>query len=187
MPAFLLSLVAVVFASIGGRDQRLVADIAARNGQSMALLILGWVVSIATACAMAYAGLTIAKLLPAAAKQMLVAIALLFAAVDLLWPMRKANMAEPTRSLFAIGIVLFVRQFGDASRFMIFAIASAFGEPWSAAIGGAVGGGVAISLGWAMGDELESTLPLRAIRLGVGAILLLIAIVLGLKARGLLG
>ena len=42
-------------------------------------------------------------------------------------------------------------------------------------------------VGWLLGRALERRLPLRAIRISLAAILLVLAILLALMARGLIG
>ena len=47
-----------------------------------------------------------------------------------------------------------------------------------------MGAALALAGGWALGADLEN-LPLRAFRLVMGAIVLLVGIVIGLGARGI--
>jgi putative Ca2+/H+ antiporter (TMEM165/GDT1 family) len=117
---------------------------------------------------------------------MLVAFALLAGAGELAWPIKLREPGEPTRSLFAATIVIASRQVGDAARFLIVAFAAASGSHWLAGTGGLVGGAAAITLGWALGAELSAKLPLRAIRLGIAAVLFVAAIWTGAAARGIL-
>ena len=187
MSAFLFALVAVMVTSLGSRDQLLIANISERLGRPTPLLIIGCVVAVITAVLMTLSGQYIAALLPSAAKTMLVGFALMMAAVELAWPNKRSFIKEPTRSLVATAIVLFARQVGDGSRFLIFAFAAGSGTPWFAAIGGALGGIGAVILGWSMAGDLAKTLPLRTIRATLAVILFVAAIVTGLSARGLLG
>ncbi len=186
MSAFLFALVAVALTSLGSRDQLLIARISGTLGSNAGLLITGCLVAVITAVAMAYGGQYIAAMLPAAGKMMLVAFALMMAAAELAWPNKIGLIKEPTRSLGAIALVLLFRQFGDASRFTIFAFAAATGTPWFAAAGGAFGGVLAVVLAWSMGDTLTERLPLRPIRIALAALLAVAAIVIGLSARGLI-
>ncbi|MCH2487467.1 MAG: hypothetical protein MK010_06965 [Erythrobacter sp.] len=71
-------------------------------------------------------------------------------------------------------------------RFVVFALAAAMGAPLLTGIGGALGGAVAVAIGWAMGSAFERRLPLRAIRIVMGAALVIAAIVIGLTARGII-
>ena len=121
------------------------------------------------------------------ASTMFVAIALLIAAVECGWPRRKADPKEPTRSLGAIGIVLFARQLTDAARFLVLAVAAAYAAPEMAALGGAVGGMASVALGWSLGEKGLARLPLPTIRHLVAAMLFLLAVTSGLTARGLIG
>lgn len=186
MPSFFLPLLVCFLASVGARDQRLVATLSARLGPGNGLLIACWIISAGTAAFAAFAGTILAAMLPPAGKTMLIAFALLFAAAELAWPIRQRDMGEPTRSIFAISLVLAARQIGDASRFLIVAFAAATGVPLLVAIGGAVGGGAALTMGWALGNSLQEQMPLRAIRLIIAVLLLIAAIWTGLTARGIL-
>ncbi|MBO9499740.1 MAG: hypothetical protein J7496_15560 [Novosphingobium sp.] len=185
MPAFFLALIATFVASMGGRDQRLVAWLSEKLGASTGLLVAAWIASALTATIAALAGEGLAALMPPEAKQMFVAFALLAGAVELCWPVRLREPAEPTRSLFAATIVLAARQVGDAARFLIVAFAAATGSHWLAGAGGMIGGAGAVTLGWAMGAELAARLPLRAIRFAIAAVLLLAALWTGAAARGI--
>lgn len=187
MPSFFLAFVGALLTSIGSRDQLLVAQVSARLGSAYGLLAAGWGAAVLSAFVMAWAGLAVAQILPSDGKTMLVAIALVLAAVELAWPNRTAALQEPTRSLGAIALVLFSRQLGDAGRFLIFAIAAATGAPFLAGVGGALAGGAGITLGWMAKADLEKALPLRTIRRALAAIVLLVGILIGLTARGLVG
>ncbi|GGD88484.1 hypothetical protein GCM10011515_05200 [Tsuneonella deserti] len=185
MSAFLFALVAVIAVSLGGRDQMLVARLAERLGRGGPLLAVGVLSSIASAFAMAAAGLTLTLILPGPAADMLVALALLIAAVELAWPRAATLPEEPTQSLAAIFIVLAARQVGDAARFLVLALAAG-GPAWLAGAGGATGGIVALCLGIAMGDEIRDW-PLRLIRRVMAAVLAIVALVIGLASRGIIG
>ena len=187
MSAFLFAMVASFLAATGARDQLLVATLRARLGPSPALLAIGVLGAIATAAIAAWFGSVLSAQLSADAATMFVAVALALTAFECAWPNRPRRIAEPTRSLGAIAIVLFLRQLTDASRFLIAAFAAAFASPELAGIGGAIGGSAAVVTGWVMGAQLETRLPLRMIRLALAAILGLLAMLLGLSARGLIG
>ena len=187
MPSFFLALLCTFIAAIGGRDQRLVSALAARLGSSGALLAVAWISSAITACLAAGAGFYLARLLPPDAKVMLVAFALLAAGLEMLLLHGRNTPDEPTRSLFAILVVLVAKQIGDGARFLVLALAIATGGPLLAAIGGTVGGGLALTAGWAGRGEAYAKLPLRAVRRSVAAVLVLTGVVIGLYARGVLG
>lgn len=181
--SFLLALVLVFALALGGRDQWLVAQWADGLGRSGALLILAVVSACATAGVMAWVGSEFAAILPRRAAQMLVAFALAIAAVELALPVRLKPPREPTRSLGAIGIVLFARQIGDGARFVVFALAAGATMPLTAALGGAIAGTAAVALGWSIGGAGLAQLPLRPLRWGLAGCLIVAALFVGLNAR----
>lgn len=187
MSSLLFALAGCFLASFGARDQVLMARLRARLGPSKALLVVGVACAVATGFIAARAGAWLSGMMSESAASMFAALALFFAGAELAWPHRFVRVLEPTRSLGAIALVLFARQITDGSRFLVCAIAAAAALPVMAGLGGALGGAAAIALAWTMGEDLEGKLPLRAIRLGLAAPLVLLAIVIGLSARGLVG
>lgn len=183
MDAFLLALILTFLIALGGREQLIIAQFSSTLERNVPLLIIGVVCAIATAAVMAYAGSTMADLLPERAAEMLVAFALIAGAVELLWPVKIKPMKEPTRSYVAIGAVLVFRQMGDAARFVIFALAAWAVFPTTALIGGALASVAAVILGWSLGLETLRKIPLRVIRLVLGACVMVVGIVIGLNAR----
>ena len=181
-----LAMVAVLVTAIGGRDQLIVARLSEMLGARPALLVVGMAVSCISSAVMAFGGAFIAASISDAAETMLVAIAMVVAAAELFWPVREKHAAEPTRSLAAAGIVLLARQIGDGPRFLVFALAAATASPEMAALGGALGGAGALAAAWMAGEQLERRVPLCAVRTGLGAIVLVAAIVTALTARGIL-
>lgn len=186
MPSFFFALIATLLAATGGRDQRMAANLSAKLGPSIGLLVTLWITCAASAAFAAAVGAGMAQLLPSpGAKSMFVAFALLLGAAELAWPFLWKEPEEPTRSLFAIAFVVASRQLLDAARFIVVAIAAYFENPVLVGIGGAIGGGAAVTFGWAMGDGLTRKLPLRGIRLAIAGLLLLAAIWTGMSARGI--
>lgn len=182
MSALLFALVAAFALSIGARDQLLIADLRARLGRSPGLIATGVAVAAATGALAGWAGGRFSALLSVNTAKMFVAMALLLAAVELAWPNRGKPPAEPTRSLFAIGVALALRQLTDAARFVVFAIGAALAFPHMAALGGALGGVAAIATGYALGERLR-LLPHRAVRLGLAGIIFIAAIIIGFSVR----
>lgn len=187
MTAFLFALVAAFAAGFGARDQQLVAGLRDRLGQSAGLLWVAVASAVATAFAAAWFGMLLGTSMSMDAATMFVAIALLVASVECAWPVRRVEPVEPTRSLGAISIVLFARQLTDAARFLVLAVAAAYAAPEMAALGGAVGGAASVAFGWLVGGEGLARLPVSTLRRLLAAILLLMAILTGLSARGLIG
>lgn len=183
MDGFLLALLLVFALALGARDQWLVAQWADGLGQSVPLLLVGITSACLSAAAMAWIGAEFAALLPRKAAQMLVAFALALAAFELGWPVKVKAPREPTRSLGAIAIVLLARQIGDGARFVVFALAAWASLPTAAALGGALGGAAAVTLGWAVGGAGLARWPLRPLRMVFGACLIVAALFIGLNAR----
>lgn len=183
MDGFLLALLLVFALALGGRDQWMVAHWADGLGKSLPLLLIGVASAAVSAVTMAWVGAEFAALLPRRAAQMLVAFALAMAALELAWPVRVKQPREPTRSLGAIAIVLLARQIGDGARFAVFALAAWASLPQTAALGGALGGAAAIALGWSVGATRMSRWPLRPLRWGLAACLIVAALFVGLNAR----
>jgi putative Ca2+/H+ antiporter (TMEM165/GDT1 family) len=181
--SFLFSLLLVFALALGGRDQWLVARWADALGRSVPLLLTGIACAALSAALMAWVGAEFAAMLPRRAAQMLIAFALALAAFELAWPVKPLAPREPTRSLGAIAIVLAARQVGDAARFAVFALAASASLPATAALGGALGGGAAIALGWSVGVQGLGRLPLPIIRRVLAACLIVAALFIGLNAR----
>lgn len=183
MDVFLLSLLLVFAIALGGRDQLVIAGIADRLGRSPLLLVTGIGCAIISASLMAWLGSTFAAMLPYRGAQMLVAFALAAAALELAFPVRLKEPAEPTRSLGAIGLVLLARQLGDGARFVVFAFAALAHFPFLSALGGGLAGAAAIALGWATGAATLARYPLAWWRTALAVCLFVAAIFIGLNAR----
>ena len=178
MSGALFALIACLLVGIGARDQLLVAELADKQGPRVGLLLVAMVSSLATAALAAAAARVLLPLLAADARQLFAAIALGFAGAEMLLFQPKPLGEEPTRSLGAVGIVLFAQQLTDAARFIVFALAVATGAPLSAGAGGAASGAAIVTAGWLAGGDLLA-LRLRAWRLLAGGVLLIAATVLG--------
>lgn len=183
MDAFLLALILTFLIALGGREQLIIAQFSSAMERNVPLLIIGIACAIATAAAMAYAGATMAAILPRRAAEMLVAFALIAAAVELAWPVKIKPMKEPTRSYVAIAAVLVFRQMQDAARFAIFALAAWAVFPTTALVGGALASVAAVVLGWSLGAQTLRQLPLRVIRTVLAVCMIVAGIVIGLNAR----
>ncbi|EAQ27985.1 hypothetical protein NAP1_10338 [Erythrobacter sp. NAP1] len=183
MDAFLLAMILTFVIAFGGREQSIVAIFSSQLDRNVPLLLIAGACAIASAAVMAYAGASIAAILPRRAAEMLVAFALALAAFELAWPVKLKRMKEPTRSYVAIGAVLVFRQIGDAARFVIFALAAWAIYPTTALLGGAVGGVAAVGLGWGLGLDRLQKFPLRALRMGLAVCSFLAALMIGLNAR----
>lgn len=149
MSGLYLTLLAVLVAGLGARDQATVAGLSLRQGARPGVLIVGLLTSIATAAIAAWLAFTIAPILPLQGRTFLAGMALALAGGEslLLRPRRVPD--EPTHSLFALTAVLAAHQLTDAARFLVFGIAVGTHAPLPAAIGGAIAGMLLIGAAWA--------------------------------------
>lgn len=187
MPSFFLALLLSALAALGGREAVRVARLAAGLGQATGLLAACWLAAITGMVLAAWLGAGVAQYLHPDAKGMLLALALVMAAVELLMIGPGRKPLEPTRSFGAIVLVLAAGQLTGSGGFVVFALAGKAGIPALAAAGGAVGAGAVLTAAWAAGEEWETKLPLIALRYGLAAALALAGVLTGLSARGLLG
>jgi hypothetical protein len=184
VPAFYLTLLAVLLAGLGARDQATVAGLAARQGQRPAVLIVAVLSAALTALAAAWAAHVMLSLLPPPARAIFAAIALGLAGAESLVLSAPRRPREPTNSLGALALVLVAHQAIDAARFVVFGLGIGLGAPWPAGAAGALGGGVLVTLAWARPDLLA--LPAaRWIRKASGLLLMLAALMLFLTKTGL--
>ena len=186
MPAFFLSLLAALFLTAGARDQQLMALLSERSGNSLMILFVGWLVTTIVASVAAVGAMLIAPMLAPNARLMFLAIALLLAAIELLWNRADPPPKEPTRSLFAIAVVLLWRQGSDGARFVLLGLAVLLGNPLLVALGGALGGAAALTFAWSVEGRYNNLLPWRSIRIALGITLVVLAAVFAVQARGIL-
>lgn len=184
MNGLLYAFIACFLAGCGARDQVLVAALTDRLGPRFSLLAIACFTGGATCALAAWAADDLAGVMNHRSRLLLASFALAAAGVEslLVSPGRRAK--EPTRSLFAALLVLAISQIVDASRFIVLAIALLH-APLSAALGGTLGGGAAMAIGWfGAGPLLAASTPLRLARRIAGAILLLAGIVLAWSVLG---
>lgn len=186
MSGFFLAFLAAALLSLGARDQLLVARLASVRKGGAGLLPVIVLVTALSSGAMAWGGSVVAALLPPAAKSMLVAFALGAAAFELAWQRKQPVPREPTHSQAALFVVLLARQLGDAARFAVFALAAATGVPVLSALGGWLGGTIALAIAVFAAEELADPARLRPLRLVLALACAIAAVVIGLGARGLI-
>ncbi len=183
MTALLFTLLATIMVGVGARDQMLLAGLSARQGQRFSVLAVALCSAAATSAIAAAAATLLDQRMGGKARLVLAAMALGFAAVEMLLARRRSKPAEPTHSLGALGIVLLAQQLSDSARFLIFAIAIATRAPVTAGMGGAAGSMAALTIGWLAADSLsqDRVLPLRR---AIGAVLAIVAIFVAARAFG---
>ncbi|HET9630329.1 MAG TPA: hypothetical protein VFP14_12695 [Novosphingobium sp.] len=178
MSGFLFALIACLVASLGARDQVLVARVTEGQGPRPMLLGIALLAACATAAFAAWAG---ARLLPELApplRLVVTAVVLVLAGGEMLLLGPGRAPAEPTRSLAAAFIVLAAQQVTDSARLLVLALAVGTAAPVPAGLGGALGSGATLVAAW-LAPDLPSRLRLP--RRVSGVILALLG--LGLLAR----
>jgi Ca2+/H+ antiporter, TMEM165/GDT1 family len=120
------------------------------------------------------------------ARSLLFGLALVFAGVPMLLTVKKGEIkrfASPlAASLFGFGRV----QFGDASQFIVFAVAARSTEPILAVLGGALGIIAATTPAIVLQADWPGKLPLKPIRMVAAVVLTLAGAVAALSALKLI-
>ncbi|MDE8650278.1 hypothetical protein [Novosphingobium album (ex Liu et al. 2023)] len=185
MASFYFTLLAVLLSGIGARDQVTVAGLVLRQGARPGVLVTGALVCIASASFAAWAATYVIPLLGPQARPILAAIALGLAGLESMILAPRASPREPTHSLGALALVLAAHQFTDAARFLVFGVAVGTGAAIPAGMAGSIGGIALVAAGWALPEVVTS----RGARIGrriVGLVLLLAALIVLMRARGML-
>jgi putative Ca2+/H+ antiporter (TMEM165/GDT1 family) len=182
MAALLASFVAAFLCAWGDRTQLIAATLAEgtkKPGTVLAGLILAAVASNVVA---AFAGVWIAGTINLRAMTLLTALALLFAGLFGLFPRRQKPEAAPRFTLVATFILCLAAEVGDRIQFLTFAFAGRFDSAPLAAAGGAAGLVAACVPAIALGERLQSTVPVRGIRWAVAGVMLVAGFIVAMKA-----
>ena len=171
MAAVFLAFLAVAAAMLAGREAVRVARFAAAGANTGAMVGLVLLVAVAACAAAAWLAGTFAPLLSTGHQAWFVAVALVLAALEVIFLDAPAKPREPTRSFGALALVLFAGVLADASGLIVISLAVATGEPALAAIGGALGAGGVLVAAALAGEDWER-LPRTALRWAVGIALL---------------
>lgn len=185
MPAFYLTLVAVLLAGLAARDQLTVAGLALRQGRRPMVLVVAVCTSVLTALLAGWLGTYMLAHFPPPARAIFASIAIAFAGLESLVLVAHRNPREPTNSLGALAVVLLAHQITDASRFIVFAMAVGMAAPVVSTAAGMLGGALLAGLAWSA-PELIASPRARRLRRIVGLLLLLAALVLLLRQFGIL-
>ncbi len=178
MSSFLCAFLASLLASLGARDQLLVAQMSARQGARPGLLIVALLSTALTCSGAAWLATTLASQVPGSGAKMIFAgIAITLAGGEALLHGAKRPPEEPTQSLFAAGVVIAAQQITDAVRFMVLALALLSAAPVTAAIGAFASGCVVLGTAWSS-PEIAAHPLLPKLRRIAGGFLLLAGLVL---------
>lgn len=189
MDAIMIALVAVALANADGRAGSLLARLLAERGDRRFVIAAAFGSFIANALFAAALGAAANRMIGQGVVALLVALALLGAAVALLWRWPAARDDDPLLTAPAPLLAgrLLAAQFGDRSHVLIGALAATSGAGIWAAAGGLVGWTLAMLPFLAFGPRLAEQRPARIVKLFAIAILALWAAQTGLRAFGLIG
>jgi putative Ca2+/H+ antiporter (TMEM165/GDT1 family) len=184
----LFSFVAAGLGEWGDKTQLLVIALAARYGRPLPILAGVLVAALANSLLASFGGALIHDTIVPRAATLLIALALIFAGVaGLIRPRRQASEGKSRAGPFLVAAAaFFVLEFGDKTQFLTFALTVHY-DSFLLAAAGATAGIMASSVPAAvLGERLSEAVPLRPIRMTLGALFLAIGIVLALKALELL-
>lgn len=186
MEAFLTTFLLTAIVQTGDRSQLLCAALGQRYGRPVPLMLGVMLASGLMALIGALGGLAVGTWISLDALRLFYALSLLFAGIGMLAWRRPVDTLQGWRTgpLFTALLGLAIFQFGDKAQFIVAATAARAHDSLWPLIGGWLGTvlGLAPAVIWQA--ELANW-PLRAVRLGAGAIISVIGITLALSAFGL--
>ena len=184
MQSLLTTFVAAFLAEWGDKTQLLVIMLAGRFQRPAAILAAVALAALANSALAAFGGSLVHDYIVLRAISFFLAIALVFAGVGALLRDKTPDMGSTWRTgafLTTFGCFLLL-EFGDKTQFLTVALSAQFDEPILAAAGAAVGIAAANAPAALLGPELAKALPLRWIRLGIGALFLLVGAIVAINA-----
>lgn len=183
VPAFLLA----ALTQLGDRPAALAAILADRFRRPASIALAAGLAHAGCNFLAAGASLAMAPMMTPNARALFLAIALIFSGFGGLWPAKAPQRLDRWRfgafltPLLGTGLVAF----GERAQFLTLAIALG-GQPWLAATGATLGCFAVAFVAATMGERGWQALPLRSLRMGAGALLLIAGAYIGLGAIRLL-
>ena len=184
MDALLTSFVAAALGEWGDKTQLLVIALAVRYRRPLPILAGVFVAALANSLIAAFGGILVHDMTPLRAISLLVALALVFAGIaGLIRPKPYESGGTSNAGPFLVAAAsFFVLEFGDKTQFLTFALAARF-DAFALAAAGATAGIMAASVPAALlGDGLAKAVPLKGIRIALGALFLAIGLFVGIGA-----
>jgi putative Ca2+/H+ antiporter (TMEM165/GDT1 family) len=188
LEALLTTFVAAMLGEWGDKTQLLVIALAARYRRPLPILAGVLAAALANSLIAAFGGTLVHDMIVPRALSLLVALALVFAGVAGLIRPRPYQSAGTSRAgpFLVAAASFFVLEFGDKTQFLTFALAARF-DAFALAAAGATAGIMMASIPAAtLGDALAGSVPLKGIRIGLGALFLAIGLFVGVSALRLL-
>lgn len=184
VPAF----IAVLLALAGDRSPWLVAILADRFGKPFTVAIMAIIAHSAGNVIAATGGMLVAPMLTPNARQLMLALALIFAAMGALWRLKPPDRLEGWKlGAFATPLLgVFILAAGDTAQFFTFAFAARGPSPVLAAVGASVAVAVVSTAAALMGEKAWRKLPIRPYRIGFGLLCLAAGFILAAGALRLI-
>jgi len=184
MDALLPPLVVAFLAEFGDKTQLLAILLAARFPRHGAVIGGIVVAALINSVAAAIGGAAIAAMITHRAIALLLAVALLGIALGNFWPVKAKDTASDWKlGAFATSAVAFlILEFGDKTQLAMAGFAARGHAPALTAIGATIGVVAANVPAVLLGRRFPRLVPVRAIRIGVGVVLLVVALWVGLDA-----
>jgi putative Ca2+/H+ antiporter (TMEM165/GDT1 family) len=184
LEALLTSFVAAALGEWGDKTQLLVIALAVRYRRPLPILAGVLAAALANSLIAAFGGTIVHDMITLRAISLLVALALVFAGVAGLIRPKPYESAGTSRAgpFLVTAASFFVLEFGDKTQFLTFALAAQF-DAFALAAAGATAGIMLASVPAAvLGEELARKVPLKGLRIGLGALFLAIGLFVGISA-----
>lgn len=182
MDVLLPVFVAVLLAETGGRVQGLTAALRQKfPDNANTILIALALTSIASLIIAAIGGAVVAEMIDYHARTLLSGLALAIAGVPMLLTMKPPETPGATPLAASLRAYL-PAQIGDASQFIVFAMAARGGTPMLAFVAGLAAILAAASMPVLLADDWPGRLPLSTIRRGFGVVLIIAGAVFAASA-----
>jgi Ca2+/H+ antiporter, TMEM165/GDT1 family len=182
MEALVTAFVAAFLATWGASTQLNVAALAAATRRPIPVIAGLILAALASSIVAALAGVWIAGTIAIRAMTLMTALALLFGGVSALIPRKRKEAVTARLPLVTAFILCLAAEMGDSAQFLTFALAGRFASAPLAAAGATAGIVAACVPAALLGDRLQATVPLRAIRYGVAALFLIAGFIVAMKA-----
>ena len=185
MDALLTTFLAAHLAEVGDKTQLLVLALAVRYRRPLPVLLGVAVAALANNALAAFAGTLLNGLITLRAISLLVAMALIFAGVaGFLRQKDEGEMGSTwkTGPFVTTAACFFLLEFGDKTQFLTAALAAQY-DALALAAAGATAGVIAANAPIAyLSDRAAEIIPLKPIRIGIGAFFLLAGFIVAINA-----
>jgi putative Ca2+/H+ antiporter (TMEM165/GDT1 family) len=188
MEALFTSFLAAALAEWGDKTQLLVVALAIRFREPLPILAGVAVGALANALLAAFGGTIIHDLITVRAISLLVAVALVYSGIAGLAASKPPAIGQnwKTGPVVTAAGAFFLVEFGDKTQFLTAAIAAQYDSLVFAALGATLGVLAASAPAALLGGRLPSVLPMKALRIGIAGLFLLLGFIVAVNALRLI-